>query len=329
MGGLPHKQMATKWEWRAEHDTLAWDTELAQLGGHPLQSALWGNAREKIDHIPQFFLSCRQGCGKVSALARIEGRTLPLVGKVAWMPKGPALHENDMGDAISSLRAALTRHNFIACITDRYVQSIVGESWQPRTIWIDLALGLDALSKKLDSQWRYGTRHALREGVIIRTTTAANDVSAFFNLCNSLSASKGFSLPGSEALMLELIHSALPNGAVSMKLYVGEVNGVIAGGALIARSGTHLHYLWGASDRRFSKYRVSEAVQWQVIEDGVTAGMTRYDLEGIDPIGNPGVYEFKRKMGGHEVTLQGMETMPLSWVGSVAVSLGRRMGKLA
>ena len=321
--------MAMNWEWQARHDTLAWDTELARLGGHPLQSALWGNAREKIDHIPQLFLACRQDDGTVSALTRIEGRAAPLVGNIAWMPKGPVLSGSDTDGAIASLRVALKQRGFIACITDRYVARCHEMAEQPRTIWLDLTLGLDALSKALDSQWRYGARRALREGVIVKTTTAPADVSTFFHMCNALSAAKGFSLPGSEALMLELIRSSSPDSAVGMALYVGEVDGVIAGGALVARCGQHLHYLWGASDRRFSKYRVSEAVQWQVIQDGVASGMTRYDLEGIDPEGNPGVYEFKRKMGGHEVTLQGMETMPLSWVGSVAVGVGQRLGRLA
>jgi lipid II:glycine glycyltransferase (peptidoglycan interpeptide bridge formation enzyme) len=233
-----------------------------------------------------------------------------------------------VNDASAALCAELKRRGFIACITDRYVASDIENPGRTKTIWLDLTLGLDVLSKALGSQWRYGARRALREGVVVRTTHAMADVSAFFLLCNTLSATKGFSLPGSEALMQELIHSSSANGGVEMLLYVGEVGGVIAGGALVTRCGPSLHYLWGASDRHFSKYRVSEAVQWQVIQDGVAAGMTRYDLEGIDPAGNPGVYEFKRKMGGEEVFLQGMEVTPLSWVGRIAVGMGRRLGRL-
>jgi len=317
------------WHWQTEHDLFAWDMELSRLGGHPLQSVLWGNARQKVDGISQLLLACHAANGEISGVARIEIRTAPLAGKIAWIPKGPVLPGIDTGDLIASLCAELKQRDFIACITDRYVVSDLEQARRPRTIWLDLTLGLDALSKALDSQWRYGARRALREGVVVRTTTAKADVSAFFHLCNALSETKGFSLPGSEALMQELILSSSPDGAVGMTLYVSEVDRVIAGGALVARCGQHLHYLWGGSDRRFSKYRVSEAVQWQVIEDGVALGMTRYDLEGIDPAGNPGVYEFKRKMGGHEVTLQGMEATPLSWAGCIAVAIGRRLGRLA
>jgi lipid II:glycine glycyltransferase (peptidoglycan interpeptide bridge formation enzyme) len=325
--GFNHVAMA--WNWRQEHNALVWDRELAKLGGHPLQSALWGNARQKVDGIAQLLLACHTDKGEVIGLARIETRRAPLAGKIAWLPKGPYLPNTEADAATAALRAELKQRGFIACITDRYVAADHKKVGQPKTIWLDLSQELDALSKTLDSQWRYGARRALREGVVVRTTTVPADVSAFFHLCNALSETKGFSLPGSEALMQELVGSSPTKGTVGMVLYVGEVEGVIAGGALVARCGQHLHYLWGASDRRFSKYRVSEAVQWQIIQDGVAAGMTRYDLEGIDPAENPGVYEFKRKMGGREVTLQGMETTPLSWVGSLAVSAGRRLGRLA
>lgn len=312
----------------ADSRSLAhWDHQLSELQGHPLQSFLWGEARRKIDGIAHFCLIARRGA-KVIGLARVETRKVASFGRIAWIPKGPVLQANNFGGAIDILNAKLRKKGFIACITDQYDASCSEKAHLPKTIWLDLTQGLDALSKALDSQWRYGARRALREGVVVRTTTTPADVSAFFHLCNALSETKGFALPGSEGLMQELIRTSSPDGAVGVVLYVGEVDGVIAGGALLARCGSHLHYFWGASDRRFSKYRVSEAVQWQIIQDGVASGMTRYDLEGIDPIGNPGVYDFKRKMGGRVVTLQGMEATPLSWTGRLAVGVGRCLGRL-
>lgn len=321
--------MSYSWTLQEEIDVFAWDEELARLGGHPLQSAVWGNARYKVDGISQLFFVCRTDKEDIRGLARVEVRNARPAGKVAWIPKGPALSGTDTHDLIVSLAAELKQLGFIACITDCYVPPDIERSGQPRTIWLDLSLGLESLSKDLDSQWRYGARRALREGVVVRTGTSMTDVSAFFHLCNALSQTKGFTLPGSEALMQALVQSSSPDNAVGMMLYVGEVDGEIAGGALVARCGQHLHYLWGASNRRYSKYRVSEAVQWQIVQDGVASGMTRYDLEGIDPAGNPGVYEFKRKMGGREVALCGMEARPLTWIGSIAVGLGRRLGRLA
>lgn len=315
-------------QWNDSLDSKSWDQQLAKIGGHPLQSALWGNARNEIDGIPSLLLYFKQKNECQDGMARIEIREAPLGKKVAWIPRGPFLGNADQRETMSSLQNELRRRGFIACISNPYSVSQINKSGQPRTIWIDLTVGLEALSNALDSQWRYGARRATREGVKVRNTTATADVTSFYRMCNALSESKRFALPGSEALMQELLRSSPIDSPVKMTLYVGEVDGVLAGGSFIATSGSHIHYMWGASDRRFSKYRVSEAVQWQVIQDGVAAGMTRYDLEGIDPVGNPGVYEFKRKMGGDEVVLQGMEVTPLSLLGRVAVGLGRRMGRL-
>lgn len=313
--------------WNTSTDAIQWDCNLAKIGGHPLQSALWGNARQKIDAIPSLLFACQSENESIAGMARVEIRKAPLGQKVAWIPRGPFIGKAVHRDTMNSLQNALRRRGFIACFSDPYCEADTNKSGQPRTIWLDLTLGLEELSKALDSQWRYGARRAVREGVIVRTTTEAADVSCFYKMCNALSEAKGFALPGSEALMQELIRSSSIDGPVRMTLYVAEVCGEMAAGALIATSGSHIHYLWGASDRRFSKYRVGEAVQWQVIQDGVAAGMTRYDLEGVDPVGNPGVYEFKRKMGGREVTLHGLEVTPLSIFGHIAVGVGRRLGR--
>lgn len=316
--------------WREARDGAAWDREVARLDGHPLQSTLWGSARNKIDRIPQLFLVCRAGNQELKGLARVEVRSVRAIGKVAWIPKGPTFSAGaDTGDLLSSLFAELKLRGFIACITDRYVLPDTERPGQPWTIWIDMRQGLESLSKNMDSQWRYGARRALREGVVVRTSTSKADVSAFFHLCDVLSKAKGFALPGSEALMQELIRSSSTETGVGMTLYVGEINGNIAGGALVARCGRHLHYLWGASSRQYNKYRVNEAVQWQIIQDGVALGMARYDLEGVDPVGNPGVYGFKRKMGGREVALCGAEPNPLTWSGRLVLGLGRLVGRLA
>lgn len=323
----PSAQAADILHWTECSDRDVFDATLVSFSGHPLQSTLWGNARNKVDGISQLLLEYRTDVGKVAGLARIERRSVPLLGDVAWLPRGPVLSNDDSGIAEASLRAELKRRGFIVCITDRYAISRTPHPQCPRTIWLDLTLGADTLSKALDAQWRYGAKHALREGVIVRTTTMLKEVSTFFHLCSALSVTKGFSLRGSEALMKELIRSSLPDGEVGMSLYVAEVDGAITGGAVVAKSGSHLHYLWGASDRRFSKYRVSEAIQWQIIQDGVASSMERYDLGGIDPVGNPGVYQFKRKMGGTEVALQGMEVSPLSWAGRVVVGVGHRLGR--
>ena len=79
----------------------------------------------------------------------------------------------------------------------------------------------------------------------------------------------------------------------------------------------------GASDRKFSKQRVGEAVQWAVMEWAAANGCTRYDLEGIDPVNNPGVYVFKKKMGGEIIDLVGQEYVPLNARGKLGYQVAK------
>jgi CelD/BcsL family acetyltransferase involved in cellulose biosynthesis len=170
------------------------------------------------------------------------------------------------------------------------------------------------LWRELDSQWRYGVGRARREGVLCELTADAQDIADFFSLCGDVSRAKGFQLPGSAELIEHLLQG-FHSEAVSAHLMVARAQSGLAAGACVLRCGSSAHYFWGASDRGFSKYRAGEAVQWAVIEWALAQGCSLYDLEGIDPVKNPGVYNFKKKMGGVDVTLEGMMYRPLGWRG--------------
>src|SRR3990167_11552058 len=76
--------------WLEESDSGKWDYALAELSGHPLQSALWGDAKKKIDGISDKRLAFYDN-DRLTALVRIENRGLNPVAKIAWIPRGPVL----------------------------------------------------------------------------------------------------------------------------------------------------------------------------------------------------------------------------------------------
>ncbi|MDB4303305.1 GNAT family N-acetyltransferase [Desulfosarcina sp.] len=306
--------------WREIGDGEAWDGMLAELNGHPLQSARWGEARREVDGHKSLYLMFEEN-GNPLCMARVETRRLPVVGKVAWIPRGPSRALNvGSCDVEIGLRQELRRYGFSLIISDEYTRC--SDISGIRTIWIDLVQGLDALKKRIDKQWLYGTRKAARQGVEVVRTASADELSAFYQMCSEISMSKGFELPGSEALMQKLLQAPMTPDQ-EMQLFLAKYEGRIGAGAFVARSGRHAHYFWGASDRELSRLRVGEAVQWAVIEWAHEQGCSRYDLEGIDPVNNPGVYAFKKKMGGDEVTLQGMRSYPLNWRGTAIKAVGR------
>src|SRR5262245_42601397 len=74
--------------WRNDLDSEAWDRALAALGGHPLQSALWGDARREVDGIADHRWVAMSS-GVPVWMIRIEERRLPIAGWVGWAPRGP------------------------------------------------------------------------------------------------------------------------------------------------------------------------------------------------------------------------------------------------
>ncbi len=52
-------------------------------------------------------------------------------------------------------------------------------------------------------------------------------------------------------------------------------------------------------------FKASYLLQWRVIQAAHERGFQWYDLGGIDPEDNPGVYHFKQGLGGRDVIAPG------------------------
>jgi hypothetical protein len=316
-------------EWREDLNSVEWDVALARLGGHPLQSALWGDARRAVDRVRDHrWMALRTG--KPVWMIRCEERAVPALGPIGWVPKGPAGETPSGAGALpSALIERLKPYGITALITNEWSQAgdqsgnTANGAAGPRTIWIDLSAGRDRVWENVDKQWRYGVRRAERLGVVVESTRSPPDIEEFFALCASISRVKSFRLPASVALMKCLLERE-EGGAVEARLFVARHQGRLGAGAFLIRCGGSVHYFWGATDRALSKERVGEAVQWAAIEWALAKKCRCYDLEGIDPQYNPGVYEFKKKMGGREITLIGKQHYPLGIRGRLASWLDAR-----
>jgi peptidoglycan pentaglycine glycine transferase (the first glycine) len=285
-----------------------WDTELARLGGHPWQSALWGDAKREVDGIADHRWLLRHD-GAVAAMARFEERRIPGLGKVAWMPRGPTLAHTPAGgvEFEPEFLARLKQEGFVLAVTNPWRRipesegSDKSHEESPRTIWIDLALGKEQLWKNLHQEWRRGVGKARREGVVVETTRDVVLIEKYFELCSLISQMKKFELRTSTALIKLLTETG--NADAEAHLFVARCADKIAAGAFVFRCGRSIHYFGGASDRAYSRKHPGEALHWAIVEWGLAHGCKCYDLEGIDPKDNPGTYAFKKKMGGEEILL--------------------------
>lgn len=313
--------------WTKDPPAGEWDCALAALFGHPLQSSVWGRARELLDGIKQHrWLACHHG--EPVWMIRVEERMIPMLGPIGWAPRGPAglLTKLTERDLPLGLREHLREAGLMLLVTDLWIAlpdkaQKVPQSG-PRTIWVDLTNGAEAAFGRLDKKWRNGVRRAAKEGVVVQETTARDAIHAFADLCMKISRIKKFRLDISPERIQALIEN--PTLDADARLFVARRSGSILAGALVLRVGRSWHYFWGGTNRSAGDFRAGEAVQWAIIETAIAEGGVRYDLEGIDDEGNAGTAAFKRKMGGIEVALPGHEVQPLGLRGR-ALALAMRL----
>lgn len=310
--------------WESNHTPNEWDFLLAKIGGHPLQSALWGEAKKSIYGVSDQRLALYDK-EELAALIRIEDRGLKKFLQLAWIPQGPTLAagiewKNIQDDFLKQLRKI---GNSLCIFSPWKLAPDIAEKNMRKTVWIDLQLGKEKLWSALDKQWRYGVRSAERACVKICFATTKKDVVDFYLLCVSVSQKKAFHFQYSQLFLQYLLDHSNESG-VEAKLFLVKLNNEIAAGAFILRVGKSCHYMWGAVDKKYSKFRVGEFIQWSVIEWACEKNCALYDLEGINEIQNPGVAAFKKKMGGEVVQLSNIKIAHFNLKGKILSRLIKR-----
>jgi hypothetical protein len=301
-----------------------WDRELAKLGGHPWQSAHWAEAERAVDGMPSHRLWLKRG-DRTIQMARVEVRTKFGI-RLAWMRRGPTGQPGNTSDQLAPPIAEwLGKRGYSLAVASPWRRSSGEACARPaQTIWIDLSPGRDRLWSERDTGLRNAVRRASRDKLEVAMTREMADIHAFTDLLQRVSAMKGFEMRTSAPLMSALLGSATTD-ACEAQLFVAKVAGELAAGAFIARCGPSVHYVWGATDRRFSRQRAAEVLQWSAMEWALEKGCSCYDLGGIDPVGNPGTYVFKRRLGGEEITLVPTHVEALNLVGKALQPLAARI----
>jgi lipid II:glycine glycyltransferase (peptidoglycan interpeptide bridge formation enzyme) len=88
-------------------------------------------------------------------------------------------------------------------------------------------------------------------------------------------------------------------------------------------------YLLGATGDDGLKAKGSYLLQWRLLERLKEVGCHWYDLGGIDPKSNPGVYHFKQGLSGDEAVEIGPYDAHGSLLSRLTADFGERLRRLA
>jgi lipid II:glycine glycyltransferase (peptidoglycan interpeptide bridge formation enzyme) len=184
---------------------------------------------------------------------------------------------------------------FTAAFADFQVEPFgPGDSY--RTILLDLSMPLEELRKKLDGKWRNQLNRAEKNGLTIIEGSGEAEFTTMIALFNEMWQRKQFAV-ASDINEFRRVQQSLPDRQ-KMRVFICLKDGVPMSGLLGTGMGDCGIYLFGGTSDEGMKQKGSYLLQWRMIQWLKESGVRFYNLGGINPITNPGVYHFKQGMNG-------------------------------
>lgn len=172
-----------------------------------------------------------------------------------------------------------------------------------RTFVVDLAPPVEEIRKRLRQKWRNGLNGAERNNLTVRQGGTAAFFEAFAALYDETVTRKGFSSP-LDATFYAQVQTTTPAEDAFVVTLVEHEGAAVAGHVGSSLGDTSV-YILGASNEAALKLKATYLLQWHVLCTARARGCLWYDLGGIDPEANPGVFHFKEGLGGVDLTAPG------------------------
>jgi lipid II:glycine glycyltransferase (peptidoglycan interpeptide bridge formation enzyme) len=171
-----------------------------------------------------------------------------------------------------------------------------------QTLRVDLSQSLEELRKKLSPEWRRNLNRAERNNLRLREGDGEDLYKIFLCLQQEMRHRKNY-VPGIDYERFRIIQNDL-RADLKMRIVVCELEREPIGAAICSAIGETGIYLFGATGDKGLKLNGSYMLQWRIIEWLKERNCRWYDLGGVDPIGNPGVYHFKKGLAGKDAEVE-------------------------
>jgi hypothetical protein len=169
-----------------------------------------------------------------------------------------------------------------------------------RTFVLDLTPPLDELRKNLDAKWRNKLTQSEKKGLKVTAGTSVHQYRTFCQMYNEMFKRKAFETTV-DVEEFGQIQESLPDSQ-RMRILICEQNGVPVAGIVSSAMGDSGIYLLGATSDDGLNSKGAYLLQWTMIQWLKENGQRCYDLGGINPEGNAGVYSFKKGLSGTDVS---------------------------
>ena len=318
-----------KWQ-QFEGTGAEFDRHISRLGGGIYQSFGWGEARRGAGQYPLRMVALRGS--EIVAITSVLVRQRYGIS-VCFVPGGPAGSLEHFGPVFRKALVKLTGGILHYCrlaieiaSMDTNVKLLEGNGWRrPRTplgsgltMHYSLSGDEDERINRATANWRHNLRRSSRHGLIVEQWHQP-DVTTMEIVYREMEALKSLPPQHSHEALRQMLE------ALGERLIVYRC--LDQGGNLICfrAAGLFGNRAWdllaGATSAARKIYG-SYATIWALMDHCKKIGVDTYDLSGVDPIRNKGVFDFKHGVGSELVQCLGEWewasfpglALPINWV---------------
>jgi lipid II:glycine glycyltransferase (peptidoglycan interpeptide bridge formation enzyme) len=275
------------------------------------------------------------------AAAQLRIMKLPVLGAgIAYLPWGPMWQRSDRAVEIDIFQAMIKalkeeyairqglllriRPNVIEENGERIISFLNKEGFQKnltiqpyRTLVANLSPPMNDIRKALDQKWRNQLNRSEKNNLKMIEGNSDDLYQLFLDLQKEMHDRKKYIL-GVDYNEFREIQRNLPE-PLKMTILICEFDGKVLTATIGSKIGDMGIYLLGATGNEGMKMKGAYLSQWRMIEILKESGCHWYDLGGIDPDNNPGVYHFKSGLSRKEVYHIGQYDISSSNISSLIV----------
>ena len=196
---------------------------------------------------------------------------------------------------VGSPQAAVYREAF-----SDFNQALSNPANTERTFLLNLTPPLEDLRRKLDGKWRNQLNRAEKNNLTVIAGSGAAEYRVFQQIYAKMWSRKQFDTTV-DVNEFGRLGEDLPAG-LKFRILICEHQGKPVSSIICSAIGNTGIYLLGATHDEGLNTKGAYLLHWTMIKWLKESGFQYYDLGGIDPEKNPGVYHFKEGFSGQDVT---------------------------
>lgn len=299
------------WEGSAE----AWDDQLRQFPDFTVfQCHAWGEHKRQFGWQP-LRLKVSDG-DHVVALAQVLAKRYPLGIGLAWVPGGPLGGTALWGDSFRQAIRSATGVRFLYCRispmcphSEEAASQLATQGWRrcaaPFTSALSLvylaALSEDERLRQCSGNWRHNLRRSSKHGSTVYLWDNP-DPEEMMVAYSAMQTHKQLKAQTSREEIVSMF-LAFAHRCVLVRCDDAKGNLLALRGALVL--GDKGWDTFAVATPAGRKVYASHAAFWELIKQCAARGVKWYDMGGVDPINNRGVYDFKKGTGAQDLHFLG------------------------